>query len=521
MKRIGALLILILLNLNFAYAAETNKLGEFAKSPLITGLYVKAVSGKIRYESVMTPETPQGIDEHTSPNGIGDAGFRYKFVQNKPLKVYYQDFNPLEVSVKLDSKDEKTDLNDTNSFFQVLAGYKPIFAPALMTGQIAAAKGAIPPGEGLLPQEPEVEGKQLKGKVKINAAPTPIVEVNDTECDVLIENYGKLVNAYNNIKTKDEYLMPDENITTASLDELSVDEKKLNIWASKTTSPAGIDSVKNSIKEVTDKLDENVKNIKISIDNIVKTKNEGVCYFLPVVVVAQTSFVMSKAHEAVNHRETSSKNLKELYNYLSKYNKNIMSWNGSNYLIGTVQEPAKQNIKKATITVREIKFTASEDNVIINESDKNVLSNAFTVYKNENVMYEPSFGFVYSPLKSNTFSTKTVNGNQVIEKIENSDNYHAAAFLNVYYTEWINENVYPFWQLGLSTAKDYPALLTGLGMKIRDTSFAISVGAAFGFTKELNKLSEGATVTGQADIDKDVEIVVTPSWYLSLQYNFE
>lgn len=317
---------------------------------------------------------------------------------------------------------------------------------------------------------------------------------------------------------------PDEKLEDKDvkkrLEELAINESNWKQWKAKTASFAGINDVIASINKFREeKLETNIKSIKAAMDDIEGTKEEGTCYSLPVIAVAEISYVMTKATETVKHRQASSAGLKGLSDYLSSYVKEKRNWNDSNYLIGNVPEPAKQNLKKVTITSKPVVITASDDVVAVKDGDKAIAS-TFTVYKHENFVFEGAAGFVYSELVSRKFSTKTVNGNQVVVKTEDSDNYHAAAFLNIYKTSWTANQVYPFFQLGLSTAKDYPALLTGIGMKILDTSFAVSVGAAFGFTKELNHLSEGATVTGQADIDKDEKISVTPNWYLSLQYSF-
>jgi len=489
MKKVVGFIIVGLLGFNVAYGAES-KLETYAKSPRISGLYVKVDDGKVLYEYTKGKGVPIGITKVRNPESLSDKTFRYEFGVNQPLVISFQDFNPLKYAVKVESKDEKTDINDPGPFFEILSTYKSIFVGK------AGGETAVKSFTTFKDQEKFVAG--------------------ETKCEAFFKNFDKLANAIN-YKVIEK--VDDQEKEVSKLSEISVTENTLEKWQTGATSAKGIEDEIKEIDGITKKLDENVKAIKAAIKVVQGVDDKEKCTSIPLNVLAQSSYIMTQAYEAITRREAASTNLKELSKYLAKY-RDKTSWNGNYYQFGSVPSPANQNLRKVTITVKQMDISVTDDKVTIKESEKNTVSSTFAVYKNESISVEPSIGFVYSPLKSNKFSTKTVNGNQVVEKTENSDDHHAAAFLNVYYTEWIKEKVYPFWQFGLSTAKDYPAILTGFGMKIRDTSFAFSVGAAFGFTKGLDKLSEGQTVSGQADIDKDEKTVIKPSWYLSLQYNF-
>lgn len=103
MKKMAVIFLVMLLNLNLAYADE-NKLDIFAKSPLVSGLVVKRDNSKLLYEYTMQSESFKG---DFGPDTLADANFRYVFKTNRSLIIKYQGFNPLEVAVKLESKDEK------------------------------------------------------------------------------------------------------------------------------------------------------------------------------------------------------------------------------------------------------------------------------------------------------------------------------------------------------------------------------------------------------------------------------
>lgn len=164
MMKVGVVLILGLLSFNLAYGAD-NKMEDFAASPLIKNLILKVDGGKVKAYY----KTASGDDKEF--DSVNDKSFRYAFDKGETKAIYYKDFNPLEVAVKLDATEEKTGMNDPGPFFQVLSTYSPIFVGKSATEVV----------------KPMTQEKFNAFKVQTEQSPAP-ANANDPECATLIGN---------------------------------------------------------------------------------------------------------------------------------------------------------------------------------------------------------------------------------------------------------------------------------------------------------------------------------------------
>jgi hypothetical protein len=71
---------------------------------------------------------------------------------------------------------------------------------------------------------------------------------------------------------------------------------------------------------------------------------------------------------------------------------------------------------------------------------------------------------------------------------------------------------YPFLQFGVSSAKDFPGVLAGLGLRfVQPFNFSISAGGMITRYKDLDgNLKVGDTVTGTDDINKHLVYKTSP-----------
>lgn len=97
-------------------------------------------------------------------------------------------------------------------------------------------------------------------------------------------------------------------------------------------------------------------------------------------------------------------------------------------------------------------------------------------------------------------------GNDLVKRI----NFTAMINFNYFIP---NAGLHPFFQLGAGTNLENPVLFTGFGTRIPVKSnqrFAVSVGAAFGFIKQLDKLKLGEKVIGEAALEQDLKLQLDP-----------
>lgn len=159
--------------------------------------------------------------------------------------------------------------------------------------------------------------------------------------------------------------------------------------------------------------------------------------------------------------------------------------------------------------------------------EKEKISKVIRVRKFQRFVPEVSTGIAYTNLSypkygattdDDGLQTVTSAGNENISRL----NFSVMLNYNLFLT---NTLLHPFWQIGVGANKEIPTLLSGVGIRISGSKvnrLALSFGLAASWIKDLDKLSIGSEISGQADIEKDLSYTFTkhPKFYLGIQYNF-
>lgn len=488
-----------------AYAGD-EALRAYISAPEIAGLYVRIneSDNAINYSFTTKTKSDVSIGNTSNVNGK-DFLVDSKVYDNIP--VYVENYNPLKYSIRFDNKNGKEPVFDTGKFFDVFLNYQDLVGGTLQSIDTSAYRTVT--SQTILP---EVAVTKSKGKINVRAkvsADIPQIELPSVpkECNDLFDSYNKLLSVVN--CGDDEQACKDSGLLLTKDD--------IGKWSGTTTSENGIKAVIKTIEDNNKILETNISEIKKLRKEIETQKSEIVCPGVPVKVLSEISYVMTRASEATAQRELFIKYLSNMHTYLKKYENN---WRGNYFKANTIQSPVNDNLIKSAMTISKYQYSTDTSNLAFVEKTDSKIEGSFTLHRKEKVVIEPGVAVVYSGLTYNLFSTKTVNGNTVVSKTEKDDPFHAAVVLNFLPTAYANEVISPLFQIGLSSAKEYPALMFGVGGRLFAKPLAFAVGSVFGFTKELNTLSEGSVISGQADIDKDLKTKVVPSWYLSVQYNF-
>lgn len=471
-----------------AYGSD-NPLKAYISSPEITALFIKNDDTTVNY-SFITSKNPDKMNVTIGTSLLEGSNFLVDSKNYNNIPVFVESYNPLVYSVKFDNKEEKDPVFETGKFFDTLSGYKGVLGAA--GRDAASAKFTL----------------RLAYPKKGGNSETIVVEAEvPQECSALMKSYVVLLEK---VKCGDDEKACKETGLLVTKDDVAN-------WAKNTNSESGI---KNTITEIEAKsktLQENVDIIKKIRNKIEEANSDTVCPGVPVNVLSEVSFVMDRASEAVAQRELMKKYLDSLSAHLKKYQND---WIGKYYKIESIQSPLNDKMITSTVKITKYQYTTESSSLALVEKAGSKNEAHFTLHRKEKVIIEPGIAVVYTGLTYKLFSTNTVNGTQVVAKTEKTDPFHAAVVLNFLPTALANEVISPFVQIGLSEAKEYPAFMTGVGGRLFDKPLAFAFGCVFGFSHELDSLHEGSVVSGQAEIDKDVNVGVVPSWYLAVQYNF-
>lgn len=185
-----------------------------------------------------------------------------------------------------------------------------------------------------------------------------------------------------------------------------------------------------------------------------------------------------------------------------------------------------KNIRTVTITLKKLEPVASFEEIETAGflKTKTEIKRSFKMVRFRRSWSEASAGLFYSNLIYLQYSTiEDANGNLVVgDPAEKKPR----ALVALFYNHVFNIQTYPLFpvlQFGLASGKEYPTILIGGGFRIlsKDTKrFSITGGMALPFIQDLEDLSIGSEVSGQAEIDEDIRYRLTdkPGFYVGLAW---
>lgn len=197
-------------------------------------------------------------------------------------------------------------------------------------------------------------------------------------------------------------------------------------------------------------------------------------------------------------------------------------------LVVPIQEIAVQGgkITNLKLVINQDGLKLSDDNDIVAVQKTALSTQTLKFRKYKLFVFETSAGVIYTLLDYPKYeAAPDASGQLVVTDAGNESfkRFNVASMFN--WNLYTHSNIVPFFQIGIGANAEYPALFTGVGIKLNSDGgrhFALSVGFASSWIKTLNTLQLNSKVTSQADIDKDVthqfQWPLKP--YFGVQYNF-
>jgi hypothetical protein len=482
-KVIAVVVALICLIASFAYCDDST-----SKAIL---LGTKLIKNQLCVFDYTLRQFQNGCNPNKKKNFVN----KMSFLAEDGVNIIFLKYNPLKYDFEITVKDESEKAFDYSKFVDQLS---TVF-PTQPKGEKKAADSQVSQGIKDIASGMFVGLSAEKDKKSIK----------DTECSQFKERL-------NSISAKVEKIV-----------DIKINNDELSAWTNSIDSDgsAGIDAV---IKEIESKqMAMDTRNTELT-DFVNKIKKPGSSKSCSLAVDNLTALVRldDDLARASKHVKEVGEQITKLIARLSLSKQNNPSssiqWNKDKQgLEYSIPEPTSENYKNVKLKIKKLKVQENKGLIsydVVSETVKE-----FTIHKKEPYVFETGIAVIYSGLRYPKWGTKTVNGQTVVSKAGyEGDQINAALTLNIVFTSPQNDLMYPALQLGVSTAKDAPALLAGGGLRfVGVKSLMIAGGAIFAKGKDLNMLSEGSVITGTADLEADLKNRMFTSWYIALQYNFE
>jgi len=226
----------------------------------------------------------------------------------------------------------------------------------------------------------------------------------------------------------------------------------------------------------------------------------------------------SQANDILPKKRALADALKSLVDFLEPYRK-TSAWSGkskaeaelTDYVFPKTAEVDFEKQNEVTVAAAAKQVTLKENRITITTS-ANPTTAAFTVRQDSFVVPERAAAMVFNRITYPKYgTTKDKDGKTVVDRVKDDDPVNAAIMLNLIPRLPISV-AYPFFQIGISSAKDFPGFLAGLGVRFTGpVAWSISAGAMITRYKDLDQsLHVGDEVTGTSDIDKHLQWRFSP-----------
>jgi hypothetical protein len=277
-----------------------------------------------------------------------------------------------------------------------------------------------------------------------------------------------------------------------------------------------------ALKERNDAAEAAIK--KIDASKIAWSKDQKMaCELFGRYTNNTTARFVSDATEILKTRRTLVTKLEELVTAVEQVAKRGNKEQDF-FHVGDVSLPAGK-MKDVTVTIRgrEIKIAGDlGDEVRIEEKEE--VKVAFRVREAQTFILEFAPGVVFTTVSYPKFGTAEVDGRTVVAEAGSERYYFSAVgMLNVVPNFNWGGLPRPVAQIGLGTGEKYPLLLAGGGLRLLSPiDWSLTFGAAWSWKQRLTDLKLGDTVTGTADVEKDLhyELEPKPAFYIGVQTAF-
>ncbi len=277
---------------------------------------------------------------------------------------------------------------------------------------------------------------------------------------------------------------------------------------------AGVESSYGMLGDEQQEITDNITLARSTLDSIrnnfggLNKKPSENCGDITSRILIDYIEVHSIAERIIAKKEALRQQLADLSKVLEPF-RDAKDWRGPSLTDFAIHKvtPTFAEQQNVTASVQEKTVSLTGNNTIETKTGEAAVAK-MDVRKNSLVVVERAVAVVYNSLTYPQYGTETTDdGKMIVQRIEDHEPIDGALMLNLIPRLRSPSVVYPFLQIGVSSAKDFPGFLTGLGIRFVDPfNFSISIGGMITRYKDLNgDLKEGDEVSGTAEIQDHLE----------------
>lgn len=326
------------------------------------------------------------------------------------------------------------------------------------------------------------------------------------------------------------------NEALTALHAVELEPKDFNDSVNAASGLTGVESFRTVIKTARDQIIDNNKTARAKLKEIADTfgsKPGGTpsktCNQINSIMLINYTELQTRAEALMARKEQLAAELAKLHKSLDRH-ADKDNWRGATStartdyiarsLAPTIEKEANVviSLKTNTLTFDPTKGT------ITTETSKDAVGSAeFVVRRDSYFTIERAVAAVYNTLEYPQYGTGLKDGATVVVRTEDHKPIDAAIMFNFIPRLGSISGVYPMFQMGFSSAKDFPGLLAGVGVRIVGRfPVSLSAGGLITRYKDLDgKLREGSPVSGTAEIDEHLVLKTSPvALYGAIQLKF-
>jgi hypothetical protein len=304
--------------------------------------------------------------------------------------------------------------------------------------------------------------------------------------------------------------------------------------ADKATGYQGVSDAITALKKTASKMKENNVSARKALqdirDEFGRSPSGGApiktCKAITSDILVDYIYATGRADRIIASRAALAASIEDLIKTsLTKYD-NPKKWAGAGKvdLVFTTVTPTFENQFTVSASMKSRTVDVADDAATITTS-ATASAAVFMIRRETFWVPERTAAVIYNRLTYPKYGThkdeKT--GNLVVKREDDMQPVGGAMMLNLIPRFSRTAPVHPMLQIGVSSAKDFPGFLAGIGLRFsQPTAFSISVGGMITRYKDLDgNLKENDVVTGTNDIDKHLVYKTSPiALYGAIQMKF-
>jgi hypothetical protein len=280
---------------------------------------------------------------------------------------------------------------------------------------------------------------------------------------------------------------------------------------------------------------DNLKKITEIFGNVPGVKPKKVCSLISSQILVNYTELTSTAAQIIARKEELSRQLLAIHKSLDPYVIEA-KWRGPvdpgtgqavliDYLATSLNPTdEEQEDVKVSVKTKTVEFDAATESIKTAESKDPLATSQFAVRIDSLFTVERAAAMVYNTLEYPQYGTaKNAAGETIVERTKDQEPIDAALMFNFIPRLRFNSRVYPMFQIGVSSAKDFPGLLAGLGFRVVGRyPISLSAGGMITRYKDLDDtLKRGQVVRGTDEINKHLKLQTSDvALYGAIQLKF-